>query len=626
MKKAKWLCCIIVAVALFFNGCACIPGVSSNEGFNLKDFDLSSITGKLKKEMSEEELNSSLNKIEIAALSAALSADVGLTNDSKILYVNDIDADGTQELFYGDGVSQLVFDTTTKDAQIVAGVTYNEFFVDKDGALYLTFYVAGASGTDYARTYNKWTGSEYVAVYKEEYSADTNATSYFSAESGAQISKEEIDAIELTEYNGRAQKFTSLTLNKNYKDQITQKLNEHLANQYTEPSTATADIDDDGQDEVVFVVSNFLTSWVDDFANNTQNLDLLYGEQNYNFNNKRTVFIVIDEQESELKVSAYATLNEFSGDAANISLNEFSLSFGGRELFIPSKIENIGELSSKEKSSLFSVLKDHYRAKGYSDMFFKIADVADTDGEELLCICKKDEVWQMLLITFNSDSPHCFDTKVLTNNALYLVDYMGKTSFLSYKQAISPSQGALGNAYAYSYSINRYDSNNNNQTLSQNSIGYTNAQKDATAISTFFSSFNTCLQKNAVVIFDAYQLFGHQWMVDSDIDYGDQPNQIMIPGYGYIEENKSYKIGFVSVEPQSWLNVRQGTGTQYELIAINPLDKLSFVRPAAGAPVTILEEIQTGDVENPIWLKIRISYGDYIMTGYVSKNYITVIR
>lgn len=626
MKKAKWLCSILVAVALFFNGCACIPGVSNAEGFNLKDFNLSSITGMLKKEMSEEELNASLNKIEIAALSAALSADVGLTNDSKILFVNDVDDDGTQELLYGDGVCQLVFDTTTKNAQAVSGVAYEEFFVDKDSALYLTFYAAGAPSTDYARIYNKWNGSEYVAVYKEEYSADTNTTSYSSAESGAQISKEEIDAIELTEYNGRAQKFTSLTFNKNYKDQIAQKLNEYLAEQYTQHSTATADIDDDGQDEIVFVVENFLTSWVDDFTNNNQNLDLLFGEQNYNFNNKRTVFLVIDEQESEFKVSAYATLGEFSGDAANISLGEFSLSFGGQELFIPSKIENLGELSSKEKSSLFSIVKDHYRSKGYSDIFFKIADISDNDGDELICICKKDEVWQLLLITFNSDSPHCFDTKVLTNNALYLVDYMGKTSFLSYKQAIYPSQGALGNAYAYSYSIDRYDSNNNNQTLSQNSIGYTNAQKDATDISNFFSSFNTCLQKKAVVIFDAYQLFGHQWMDDSDIDYGNQPNQIMIPGYSYIEENKSYKIGFVSVEPQSWLNVRQGTGTQYELIAINPLDKLSFVRPAAGAPVTILEEVQTGDAENPVWLKIRISYGDYIMTGYVSKNYITVIR
>ena len=46
------------------------------------------------------------------------------------------------------------------------------------------------------------------------------------------------------------------------------------------------------------------------------------------------------------------------------------------------------------------------------------------------------------------------------------------------------------------------------------------------------------------------------------------------------------------------------------------------LRQALGSPVTVLETVETGDSENPVWVKIRIRYHDREFIGDSSKTYI----
>ena len=85
-------------------------------------------------------------------------------------------------------------------------------------------------------------------------------------------------------------------------------------------------------------------------------------------------------------------------------------------------------------------------------------------------------------------------------------------------------------------------------------------------------------------------------------------------------------MGFVQIaDPASWLNLREGPGTEYDRVLLDSSDPDSFVRQALGSPVTVLETIETGDPENPVWLKIRITYGDREIIGYSSKTYIRLV-
>ena len=84
-------------------------------------------------------------------------------------------------------------------------------------------------------------------------------------------------------------------------------------------------------------------------------------------------------------------------------------------------------------------------------------------------------------------------------------------------------------------------------------------------------------------------------------------------------------MGFVQInDPSSWLNLRQGPGTNYPQVLMDESDPNSFIKQALGAPVTVLETVETGDVANPVWVKVRISYGDREYVGYSSKSYIRI--
>ena len=84
-------------------------------------------------------------------------------------------------------------------------------------------------------------------------------------------------------------------------------------------------------------------------------------------------------------------------------------------------------------------------------------------------------------------------------------------------------------------------------------------------------------------------------------------------------------LGFVQInDPKSWLNLREGPGTNYPCVYTEPGNKKSIVKQAQGSPVTILETIETGDAKNPVWVKVRITYAGQEIVGYSSKKYIRV--
>ena len=87
------------------------------------------------------------------------------------------------------------------------------------------------------------------------------------------------------------------------------------------------------------------------------------------------------------------------------------------------------------------------------------------------------------------------------------------------------------------------------------------------------------------------------------------------------------ETGYVHLnDPGAWLNVRQGPGTQYPCVLSNPYDPMSFVMVANGAAVTVLESVTTTDWANPVWLKIRVTYGGKEYVGYSSKNFINIME
>lgn len=256
---------------------------------------------------------------------------------------------------------------------------------------------------------------------------------------------------------------------------------------------------------------------------------------------------------------------------------------------------------------------------GYSYPVLSQADIGDAPGYEYLCLCQKDGVWYLVVFVYEDYTPYCVLEQDLSHTAVYLVDVDGQQCLMLYSQQITTQSDGLVHT-DYSYEIQRFNASGQPVNVDAQQISYTDNDRDATHVASYLQTLNRYLIR-IVVIRDPYRLTGREWLDESQVIHGSVPQQEQIRPEE--PEPEKQTMGFVQIQdPSSWLNLRVGPGTQYAKVLLDSWNPNSFVRQAQGSPVTILETIETGDWENPVWVKVRISYSGREIVGYCSKRYI----
>jgi hypothetical protein len=326
--------------------------------------------------------------------------------------------------------------------------------------------------------------------------------------------------------------------------------------------------------------------------------------------------LVISTKDETTTVNAYGVSENIYYDASDIEFHNNYFILGGYTVYTPTKDIKLSSLSDADRKAVLTSLNNNFTSRGYRDMIYMVADVSDLPGEEIFCFVNEDGILYQYIISIANGETKIITKDNIDTNSYYLVDYNGKTPILAYQQY--PTSGS-DTTYSYFYSLYRYDAEGSSVVADENSISYTSSQSNATSVSAFFTALNVYLEKDIIVLHDSYALTGKEWMDSEHIDFGAAPSS---PSDKPQQEGK---LGFVKVYEDTWLNLRTGPGTQYDRVLLDPNNPQSFVKQALGSPVTILEEIETGDKDNPVWVKIRITYANRELIGYSSKRYIKVV-
>lgn len=585
-----------------------------------------------------EELDLLTQQAEYAMVAATLqkqSFDIGLAasgyNYDAATHVGDLDQDGDLEMVYG--YQSLTFDVSDGYyANIVMEEYGNLLMLGQDDRLYTygtlgdTDDIDGVWYTDYSSVYKAWDGRQWNTVMGDH----TKAKEVASA-SGSGVEREtvefygEIDGKEVseTEWNAHledlalqrvtttAADFTSVTVEKKHRNAVEQELFAYLQEHHDCGEKIVFDADGDGQKEVFMTVSNPLQVYLDSLESQ-QSYQMQREWLDYDFESGYTVILVSDPTDDAVVISAYCVKGYMSVYEEDISYDDGYLTVDGQTVALSSDYSSIRDLSRKQKDNVYSYVKDILENAGVSTYGFKWTDLCDSSNQELLCICNHSGTWYAYLFTLQDGQLRLVWQTDLQNSACYLVEKNNKQYLLDYYQWVN-SLG--GNFYTrYSYNLFRFGEDYLPIDADYQEISYSNNDQDATQISDFFNKFNA-LFKDAVIIGDPYGITGNQWDSDSSMDYGTMPENT-----GTVSEGK---LGYVQIEdPASFLFLREGPGKEYDPVLIDPSNKDSYVKQALGSPVTILEEVQTGDSENPVWVKLRIQYGDREVIGYSSKRYI----
>lgn len=544
-------------------------------------------------------------------------------------HVGDLDQDGDLEMVYG-------FDALTFDVSdgYYANIVSEEFghllMLDKEDNLY-TYGTLGDSDeidgvwySDYSSVYKAWDGRQWNTVMGDHTKAkelpsesssgvEQETVEFYGEIDGKEVSEDawnaHLEDLALQRVTTTAADFTSVTVEKKHRNAVEQELFGYLQENHDCGEKIVFDADDDGQKEVFMTIANPLQIFTDSLEKQDS-----YQKQkdwlDYDFDSNYTVVLVSDPTDDEVVISVYCVKGFMSVYEDDISYDDGYLTMDGQTIALSSDYSTIRDLSRRQKDNVHSYLDNLLDNMGISTYGFKWTDLCDSGNQELLCVCNHSGTWYAFLFTLQDGQLRLVWQTDLQNSACYLVEKNNKQYLLDYYQWVN---SISGNFYTrYSYNLFRFGEDYLPVDADYQEISYSNNDQDATQISEFFNKFNA-LFKDAVIIGDPYGITGNQWSSDNHMDYGSMPQNTVSQG----------KLGYVQIEdPASFLFLREGPGKEYDPVLIDPSNEDSYVKQALGSPVTILEEVQTGDSENPVWVKIRIQYGDREVIGYSSKRYI----
>ncbi len=603
----------------------------------------------LQEPMPHAQLQEALARAEYAMLAAAIAAEGRLKAMEGFVeypvYVGDIDGDNQLELARG-GMAMFFDIDADRDFRYEYTQNVAVFYVDEEG----TFYKGSHMGDGWPEpmsegyyhcydyfynSFSAWKDGQWQCVLRSNGESVREAWDNpdgFDLRYGEYLeyrAEYEVDGQIATEeeYNSRCDKLTKITTKPSdytvniydaiYADSLLAALESRFGNDFG-ANAIRQDIDDDGQLETVLAVPQLFAPYK---AANSRHTDELWHIENplegcIDTSRSQTGILVADIEGDKLTLSAYCALTDVElYKGMTVAYRDNCLWLDSIAIYAPAQFQTLESLTEADRTGVYNGLVNFLATGGYTQAVLKRVDISDAPGSELLCLCQKDGIWFVLVIIFQNGTPSTINRISLQNSAVYLTEVDGKQAILTYNQNVYTSQN--GNTHTnYYFSVYRYDQNGEYFHIAGESVGYGDDDKDATRVAEFFQTLNAYLVK-IIVIADPFQLTGNQWPDQEELDHGTAP-QDPEP-----EQAEEYVMGFVQIQdPSSWLNLREGPGTEYACILMDENNPDSFVRQALGSPVTVLETIETGDAENPVWLKIRITYADKVIEGYSSKTYI----
>ncbi len=468
---------------------------------------------------------------------------------------------------------------------------------------YATFYPGNQHGFSYEGEciYELVKDGEYYQAMEEPYYQDYTLTT----DDGAVYVNQEVDAyidsLQLQQIETKAADCLATSYDDAYAQSLLDALDARFARDYSGyQGTRQADVDGDGEVETLFVIANYLEPWRNNVHTPTRDYPVEMEHTTLNLNADYTVLLIADQAGGKIQFQALAAGGLHShGD---VSVSRRYLTVGSGIYLLP------GTGSSGADRESCRVLSQYLAQLGYTDSYFLLADLCDEPGQEVVSYCYRDGVWYVVVIVIRQGAPEILSAVNATGKAFYLIEEGGKTYLMSYNQGIS----TWNNTPYYSYQAYRFTAGGDTDYLGSSQVSVKADGSNAYETAQFQQNFHKLLVK-VIVIYDPFSITGSQQP---------KPGQV---AFGEVSQEAQAQVGYVQLnDPSTWLHLREGPGTQYPRVLIDPSNPESFIRQAHGSAVTILETIETGDAENPVWVKIRIRYAGMEIVGYSSKTFIRI--
>ncbi len=570
--------------------------------------------------LQDDQLQSTVQQVEYAALSQWMDSyqrHSYLTDSpySPQAYIGDLEGNGHIDLITDgpcwvfsldqqNGVQRTTRYLGVEDGNIGKIDPVCEIRIDNQNRLYRLHVEDGGAAEDghfWSEDFCRWDGQSWTPImcisHKELNGVDE--ITYIIGETNIYVNGKNVTEQEWNQHLA-ALGFTypkaiaDLSLVSVYGDcrqQLTNALVSHFSNDFAgDMISRQTDYDGDGQVETMIVLPSLYQTWYDSIP-----AECTYWLERYAQAAHNTAVLIVDSENEKTIVRCCVANEAVRGNS--FVLEKGHLNIDGSNFYLPGMAIN-------DYSAMQIYLKNRYA--DFTADYVISADLSEADGNEMVFFGAENGEYGAYVVGVHEGKYFC---SPYYRNALYLVNVGGKQHLMRYYT----DNYADGGSY-YFYNLTRVDSVGKMVIVEENEYDYHPTQQDATAAANFFNRFNA-YTNNMTVVYDPYRLTGQQWVTPDNATYGTPPDEPM--------DATGEQLGYVQIkDPKSWLNLREGPGTNYPCVYLEPGNKKSIVKQAQGSPVTILETINTGDAKNPVWYKVRINYAGREIVGYSSQTFI----
>lgn len=643
MKKIGIFCAVLLGMLILVSCSGKEVSKGGTEFDSVQKEDDTKITLPEQEDVEKDTLKKMMTTVEYQMVAAALhneevsgriKDDFGyMYGANKKAYMGDVNGDNYPDMLYGfEGLLFQYNGSRNMDVSFILGSA--DYYVDKDDNLYCRRYSSAYVDTEivdgkeiqyggscdsfeaYNEENNPLQGKEVFIIDGTTDELEEGKNKLLKVfVNGEDVPRESYEAYVrehgIKQVTSIAMDFTTQECDAKYYHSFTKELHSHLETNYTEyVGMFLEDVDKDGVDETFFVIPGHMDPW---FASAREKInsstipDIQFAvDSNIDMSKERTAIIMADPDEKQVRIHAYSCFGTVNIDQNDvIEHKDDCLLFGNTLIYAPT--------GSGEREITCAGIQKHLQSWGYTNSFMKYADLAEAEGEEIVCLCETNGTWNLIVFIQRQGIPLVVYRETLKDMACFIAKHDGKEAMLLYQQSVYQNQqGIYENSYRYN--LVRMNSEGFCIELDSQYFSYNENDESAVAASAFFENLNQYMG-DIIVISDPFALNGRSWIESELIDYGKPPVQE--------QEVKKERLGFVEIKNKdSWLHLRTGPGMEYDKVLIDKSDANSFVRQADGSPVTILETIEIDDATNPVWVKIRIRYAGLEIVGYSSKTYI----
>lgn len=391
----------------------------------------------------------------------------------------------------------------------------------------------------------------------------------------------EMDKLSETGMNIAAYTFTTVHADI---DTVATDYNKHLTDELGINYRHEAlDIDGDGEAEALFLINSFDYNWAGKFNIEDDGFCLETGA----FNGDGMLLVYCDFDGTQTQIESFYRDNQsFTENAkANFDngiLNIYPDGTTAEQLSFPLSVH------ADDPAEL---LKRALENEGLRNIKYFEADVCDAEGNEYIFV-------------YNN---YCVSVYTLQGSKLYMISELDKATENAIYVAQKGSAGYILNYMQDSdyaaYTAYRFD----------DSFTYTECDVYDSNSSDFYDKLNAYLS-SAIACANIYSPSNEYETVDDGF-----ASMTMI---GDFEFKNSAMVTTGTVNVPSFLFLRSGPGKSYEQILTDYSNKESYIKLTDGMEVEIIGYENTGDDENPVWLKVSVTYNGEKYEGYCSKEWV----